>query len=98
MAVLFKAAMSTVGSNVGDVLGGSIVDEVDWDPTEGMFRIGKTINDAMFLSYLRDNGAEDDENTNEVTLEWLILNRVYAEFITGDANNTQVTVYYRWLF
>ena len=95
---LIQAGLSSMGGAVGDVLSGSVVDNVDWDPTESMFRVGKTLSDTMFLSYMKNYGAEEGENTNEVTLEWLLLQRVYGEFITGDANNTEATVYYRWIF
>ena len=87
-----------MGGVVGDALGGHVVDEIDWDPTEDMFQIGKSVNDTMFLSYTKVKEPDDGENQNQITLEWLILNRVYAEFITGDANNSQVTLYYRWIF
>lgn len=87
-----------MSGTVGDVLGGSVVDNVDWDPTEGMFRVGKTLSDTMFLSYMRNYGAEEGEHVNEFTLEWLVLKRVYGELITGDSNNTQATLYYRWIF
>ena len=62
-----------------------------------MFRVGKTLSDTMFLSYMKRYGAEEGENNNEVTLEWLVLKRVYVEFVTGDANNTEANVYYRWI-
>ena len=97
-AVLIQAGLTSMSGAVGDALGGSVVDNVDWDPTEGMFRVGKTLSDTMFLSYMRNYWAEEGENINEVTLEWLLLQRVYGEFVTGDANNTQATLYYRWIF
>lgn len=98
-SVLIQAGMKTMTGMVGDALGGTVVDEVDWDPTDGgVFRVGKTLNDTMFLSYVRNNSAQAGDNQNELTLEWLILQRIYGEFITGDANNTKATLYYRWLF
>ena len=95
---LIQAGLSSMGGAVGDVLSGSVVDNVDWDPTESMFRVGKTLSDTMFLSYMMNYGAEEGENMNEVTLEWLLLQRVYGEFVTGDANNTEANLYYRWIF
>ena len=95
---LIQAGLSSMGGAVGDVLSGSVVDNVDWDPTESMFRVGKTLSDTMFLSYMNRYGAEEGENNNEVTLEWLVLKRIYVEFITGDSNNTEANVYYRWIF
>ena len=95
---LIQAGLSSMGGAVGDVLSGSVVDNVDWDPTESMFRVGKTLSDTMFLSYMKRYGAEEGENNNEVTLEWLVLKRIYVEFITGDSNNTEANVYYRWIF
>ena len=89
---------TTMGGVVGDALGGTMVDNVDWDPTEGMFRVGKTLSDTLYLSYMRNYWAEEGENENEITLEWLLLQKVYGELVTGDANNTHATLYYRWIF
>ena len=97
-SVLLTAGLKTMGGMVGGAIGGNVVDEIDWDPSEGMFQIGKSVNDSMFLSYTQVKEPDDGGNENEITLEWLILNRIYMEFITGDANNSQVTLYYRWIF
>lgn len=97
-SLLLTAGLKTMGGVVGDALGGHVVDEIDWDPSEDMFQIGKSLNDTMFLSYTKIKEPDEGENQNQITLEWLILNRVYMEFITGDANNSQVTLYYRWIF
>ena len=97
-AVLIQTGLTTMGGAVGDAFGGTMVDNVDWDPTEGMFRVGKTLSDTLYLSYMRNYWAEEGENENEITLEWLLLQKVYGEFVTGDANNTHATVYYRWIF
>lgn len=97
-ATLIQAGLTSMSGAVGDALGGVVVDNVDWDPTEGMFRVGKTLSDTMFLSYMRNYWAEEGENVNEFTLEWLVLQRVYGELVTGDSNNTQATLYYRWIF
>ena len=97
-AALIQAGITTMGGVVGDAFSGSMVDNVDWDPSEGMFRVGKTISNTMFVSFMKNYWAEEGENQNELTLEWLILQRVYGELVTGDGNNTQATLYYRWVF
>ena len=98
-SLLLTAGLKTMSGAVGDALGsGQVLDQIDWDPTADLFEIGKSLNDTMFLSYSKVNEPDEGENENEITLEWLILKRVYAEFITGDANNSQVSVYYRWIF
>ena len=97
-SLLLTAGLKAMGGVVGGALGGQVVDEIDWDPSEDMFQIGKSLNDSMFLSYTKVKEPDEGENQNQITLEWLILNRVYMEFITGDANNSEVTLYYRWIF
>jgi hypothetical protein len=98
-ATLIQTGLTTtMGGVVGEALGGTMVDNVDWDPTEGMFRVGKTLSDTLYLSYMRNYWAEEGENENEITLEWLLLQKVYGELVTGDANNTHATLYYRWIF
>ena len=97
-ATLIQAGLTSMSGAVGDAFGGTVVDNLDWDPTEGMFRVGKTLSDTMFLSYMHNYWAEEGENINELTLEWLVLQRIYGEMVTGDANNTQATLYYRWIF
>ena len=47
-SLLLTAGLKTMGGVVGDALGGQVVDEIDWDPSEDMFQIGKSLNDTMF--------------------------------------------------
>jgi autotransporter translocation and assembly factor TamB len=90
-------ALSTVTGSVSSALGGTVVDEVDWDPESGV-RIGKSISEKLFLVYDRNSNPDDTENINQVTLEWLISRRLYAEFRTGDRAQSAANIYWRRIF
>ena len=90
-------ALSTVTGSVSSALGGTVVDEVDWDPESGV-RIGKSISEKLFLVYDRNNNPDDTENINQVSLEWLISRRLYAEFMTGDRAQSSANIYWRRIF
>ena len=92
-----SAALSTVGGSVSSALGGTVVDQVDWDPDSGI-RIGKALSEKLFLVYDRNSDPEDTENVNQVTLEWLISRRLYAEFMTGDRAQSSADIYFRRTF
>jgi autotransporter translocation and assembly factor TamB len=96
-SALMSAAIAQVSGSVGSALSGTLVDEVDWDPTSGI-RVGKAINDRLFLTYDWNNNADENENRNQVTLEWLITRRAFAEFVTGDATESSAEIYWRVLF
>jgi autotransporter translocation and assembly factor TamB len=96
-SALMSAALSQVTGSVGSALSGTLVDEVDWDPDSGV-RVGKAINDKLFLSYDWNNDPEEGENRNQVTLEWLISRRAFAEFVTGDEAQSSAELYWRVLF
>jgi autotransporter translocation and assembly factor TamB len=96
--LLLSAALASIGGTVSRALGGAIVDELDWDPSQGSLRVGKSLGEKLFLTFEKDGTAENDENLNQLTVEWLILNRMYAEFLTGDADVSGAHLYYRWRF
>ena len=95
--ILISTALASLSGQVTRGLGGSIVDEIDWDPESG-FRVGKALSEKLFVAYDRNTSAEDDENLNQLTLEWLITRRMYAEFMTGDRAQSSADMYWRWLF
>ncbi len=74
-----------------------MVDEFDWNPDSGM-RVGKALNERLFLAYDRNSKSEDDENFHQFTLELIISPRMYAEFMTGDMAQSSADLYWRWLF
>jgi translocation and assembly module TamB len=61
-------------------------------------RLGWSIGDDLFLTYVQDYSAEVDENTSAVTLEWLLSRRLQAEFSTGDAGESSADLFVRWRF
>lgn len=95
-SALMSAALSQVTGSVGSALSGTLVDEVDFD-TSGV-RVGKAINDRLFLNYDRNLDPEEGENRNQVTLEWIISRRAFAEFMTGDEAQSSAELYWRMLF
>lgn len=61
-------------------------------------RLGWSIGDDLFLTYVQDYSAEVDENASAVTLEWLLSRRLQAEFSTGDAGESSADLFMRWRF
>lgn len=98
LSTALSSVSSSIGGSLGSALGGSMVDEVDLNPVEGSFRIGKSISEKLYLVYQKNLQAQEGENLNEFSLEWLIQSRLYAEFIAGDAMVSSADLYYRWVF
>lgn len=96
-SLLFSTAMASISGQVSRAVGGTLIDEFDWDPDSGM-RIGKALSEQLFLAYDRNSNPEDDENINQLTLEWIISRRMYAQFMTGDMAQSSADIYWRWLF
>jgi len=64
----------------------------------GGIRAGRALSDKLFLIVGLDFSPEENENTTEATIEWLISRQIFAEFVTGDAGETSADVYTRWRF
>lgn len=96
-SALMSAALAQVSGTVGSALSGTLVDEVDWDPSSGV-RVGKALSDRLFLTYDWNNNADDNENKNQISLEWLVSRQAFAEFVTGDAAQSSAELYWRVLF
>ena len=96
-SILFSTAMASISGQVSRAVGGTLIDEFDWDPDSGV-RIGKALSEQLFLAYDRNSNPEDDENINQLTLEWIISRRMYAQFMTGDMAQSRADLYWRWLF
>ena len=96
-AILLSTALASLSGQVTRALGGTFIDEIDWDADSGL-RIGKALSEKLFLAYDRNSNADVNENINQITLEWIISRRMYAEFMTGDMAQSSADLYWRWLF
>lgn len=75
--------------------GGNLRTEIEFDGDS--FRVGRPLSDRVFASFEYLTQAEEDEGTFEVTLEWLISRRLYAEVAGGDGGNS-ADLFWRWRF
>lgn len=75
--------------------GGNLRTEIEFDGDS--FRVGRPLSDRVFASLEFLTQAEEDEGTFEVTLEWLISRRLYAEVAGGDGGNS-ADLFWRWRF
>ena len=95
---LISSALSTLGGSLTRAIGGNVVDEFSWDPSQGSFRIGKSYKEKLFFSLEKNNKNANESNIYEFSLEWQIMEHMYGEFITGDSNDTSAQLYYQWRF
>jgi hypothetical protein len=103
---LVNAAVSMMGQAAADagVMGTLDMLEVEGssDSESGAsissIRAGRALSEKLFLIVGLDFDAEEQENTTEATIEWLISRQIFAEFVTGDAGESSVDVYTRWRF
>jgi len=99
---LVGAAIAMMGSAASDVgaMGNLDMLEVEGsdDALIGGVKAGRALSDKLFLIVGFDFEAEEDENTTEATIEWLISRQVFAEFVTGDAGESSADLYMRWRF
>ncbi len=96
-SLLLTTAVASLSGQVSRAVGGTLIDEFDWDPESGV-RVGKALSEKLFIAYDRNTNPEDDENINQITLEWIITRRMYAQFMTGDMAQSSADLYWRWLF
>ncbi|NOY24905.1 MAG: hypothetical protein GXP62_03445, partial [Oligoflexia bacterium] len=95
-AQVVAATLSALTGSVEQALGASVFDELEIDPSA--VRVGWALSDRLFLRLQRrfeDNGTD---NQTQVTLEYLISRRLYAEFTTGDRAVSSASLYWRWRF
>ena len=97
-AALMGAALSTVTGQVERALGADIVDRLEIDPSTNAVRAGRALSDKVFLTLEVSDLADDESSPVEITLEWLIARRMYAEFVTSGAENSAADLYWRWRF
>ncbi|MCK6505892.1 translocation/assembly module TamB [Myxococcota bacterium] len=97
-AQLVAASLSALSGQLERAVGTSVFDELEIDPA-GAIRIGWALSDRAFLR-VESRGATSDveDNRFEVTLEYLISRRLYAELTTGDRAASSANLYWRWRF
>jgi hypothetical protein len=95
-AAMLGTALSMVArSSLNKAFGSSFRAELAFE--DDAFRVGFPIRDRFFASVEIPQVVEEDDATIEVTLEWLISRRMYAELMGGDAG-TSADMYWRWRF
>lgn len=97
-AQLVAASLSALSGQLERAVGTSVFDELEIDPA-GAIRIGWALSDRAFLRVeSRSTTSEVEDNRFEVTLEYLISRRLYAELTTGDRAASSGRIYWRWRF
>lgn len=94
---VIAAALSAMTGSLEQAIGASVVDELEIDPA-GAVRVGWALSDRLFLRLEQRFVDDDTSNRTEVTLEYLISRRLYAEFTTGDRAASAANLYWRWRF
>ena len=89
-AALSMAAVRQLSRAVGSLFMGQV--ELDQDA----LKVGFPIGEKAFVELQRRSKAEPGENVMEVRLEWLIMQRMYMEFVSGDHGQGSADVYRRW--
>ena len=98
---LLSAALAMMTQQAADagMMGNLDLLEVETsDSGLGGIRAGRALSDKLFLIVGLDFSPEENENTTEATVEWLISRQIFAEFVTGDAGESSADVYARWRF
>jgi len=95
-AALMGAALSSVTGQVSQAFESSVVGSLELE--DGAVQVGMPLSEKLYLTYAIKTNADEDENVNQASLEWLIQRRMYAEFVTGDAGQSSADLYWRWRF
>lgn len=82
-------------SSINQALGGAFKGDLSFD--EDSFRVGTPLGDRLFASIELMQASEESAGGYQVTLEWLISRRMYAELAGGDVGNS-ADLYWRWRF
>jgi translocation and assembly module TamB len=93
---LLSAAVGSVASNLSKTVSSSFLGQIEIDADS--FKMGFPVGRDIFGTVELRSTEDDDENSIEVTLEWLLSRRLSAELVTGDAAQTSADIYYRWRF
>ena len=93
---LLSAAVGSVASNLSKTVSSAFLGQIEIDSDS--FKMGFPVGRDIFGTVELRSTEDDDENSLEVTLEWLLSRRLSAELVTGDAAQTSADIYYRWRF
>ena len=89
-------ALSSVANNLSRTVSTAFLGQIEFDGSS--FKVGMPLARDLFAAMELRSTEDEDENSLEVTLEWLLSRRFSAELVTGDAAQTSADVYYRWRF
>ena len=93
---LLGMALSSVANNLSRTVSTAFLGQIEFDGSS--FKVGMPLARDLFAAMELRSTEDEDENSLEVTLEWLLSRRFSAELVTGDAAQTSADVYYRWRF
>ncbi len=82
-------------SSLNQALGGTFKADLSFD--EDSFKVGTPLGDRLFASLELIRDTEEATSGYQVTLEWLITRRMYAELAGGDVGNS-ADLFWRWRF
>jgi len=95
---IIGATVSALSGQLEQAIGATLFDELRIDPA-GAVRVGWSLNSRLFLRLEQRAAAlAETGNRTELTLEYLITRRMYAEFVTGDRAASRAHLYWRWRF
>ena len=97
-AALINAALMTVTGQLERAVGMDMFDSLEIDPNTNAIRVGRQLSDKVSLSAEKSDIGTGVVSPVEITLEWLIAQRMYAEFMTSGAENSAADLYWRWRF
>jgi hypothetical protein len=94
--MLGAALAMAAGRQFSRAVGSSFMGQVELD--QDALKVGFPLGEKLFLELQRRSLAEADENVRELRLEWLIMQRMYFEFVSGDRGQGSADLYRRWRF
>jgi hypothetical protein len=93
---LLGAALGSVANSLTRAVAGTFFGRLEIDGDS--FRMGVPVSSSVFATMEVRTADEEDENSLEMTLEWLLSGNLSAELVTGNQASTSADVYYRWRF
>jgi hypothetical protein len=94
--MLGAALAMAAGRQFSRAVGSSFMGQVELD--QDALKVGFPIGEKAFIELQRRSKAEPNENVMEVRLEWLIMQKMYMEFVSGDHGQGSADLYRRWRF
>lgn len=93
---LLGAALGSVANSLTRTVSGAFFGQIEIDGDS--FRMGVPVARSVFATMEVRSTDDEDENSLQMTLEWLLGSNLSAELVTGDQAATSADVYYRWRF